>query len=257
VLAGRRGGRDPLDGAFGARHPALTPIADVPMLLRVVRALEQARMVEGIAVSVDESDALDSLDALRERRARGALDYHKSLSSPSRSVRDALGDCVALPALVTTADHALLTPEIVDHFLLSADACEADVAIGLVPEAVVRSAYPSTTRTYLRFRDGGYSGANLFAFRTQEAHRASEFWVSAEQFRKRPWRLASIFGPAALLAFAFRRLTLDQALERASRAIGCRVRAIALPFAEAAIDVDRPSDVALATQIVHARADGG
>jgi GTP:adenosylcobinamide-phosphate guanylyltransferase len=257
VLAGRRGGGDPLDGTFGARHPALTPVADVPMLLRVVRALEQARMVEGLAVSIDETDALDSLAALSDRRARGTLHYHTSLSSPSRSVRDALGDCVTLPALVTTADHALLTPEIVDHFLHSADAHETDVAIGLVPETVVRSAYPSTTRTYLRFRDGGYSGANLFAFRTPQAHRASEFWVSAEQFRKRPWRLASVFGPGALLAFAFRRLTLDEALERASRVIGCRVRAIVLPFAEAAIDVDRPSDVALATQILRSRAEGG
>jgi len=120
---------------------------------------------------------------------------------------------------------------------------------------VLRAAYPSTTRTYLRFRDGGYSGANLFAFRSQQAHRAAEFWVKAESFRKQPWKLARAFGPMTLLLFALRRLRFEAALERASRAIGCRIRAVLLPFAEAAIDVDRPSDLALAEEILSARGE--
>jgi hypothetical protein len=53
-----------------------------------------------------------------------------------------------------------------------------------------------------------------------------------------------------LLLFALRRLRFDATLERASEAIGCRIRAIYLPFAEAAIDVDKPSDLALVTQIL-------
>jgi hypothetical protein len=63
--------------------------------------------------------------------------------------------------------------------------------------------------------------------------------VRAERFRKRPWRLVSTFGPLSLALFALRRLDIDRALERASRAIGARVAAIRLPFAEAAVDVDR------------------
>jgi hypothetical protein len=157
------------------------------------------------------------------------------------------------PVLVTTADHALLTPEIIAHFLERADALGTDLAVGVVEESVLRAAYPETTRTYLRFREGGYSGANLFAFRTPLASRAAEFWVKAEQFRKRPWRLASVFGPVSLLLFVLRRLSFDAALARGSAAIGCRVGAVRLPFAEAAIDVDRPSDLALVSKILTAR----
>ena len=127
--------------------------------------------------------------------------------------------------------------------------------MGVVAESVLRATYPSTTRTYLRFRDGGYSGANLFAFRSPQALRAAEFWVRAEAFRKQPWRLASAFGPMTLLLFASRRLSLEEALERASRAIGCRIRAVPLPFAEAAIDVDRPSDLDLVSEILAARGE--
>ena len=66
-------------------------------------------------------------------------------------------------------------------------------------------------------------------------------------------RLARVFGPDALLLFALRRLRFDAALGRGSAAIGCRVDAVRLPFAEAAIDVDRPSDHALVSRILAAR----
>ena len=49
-----------------------------------------------------------------------------------------------------------------------------------------------------------------------------------------------------LLLFSLRRLSLKAALERASRAIGCEVRAVTLPFAEAAIDVGFTRDLYVA-----------
>ena len=77
---------------------------------------------------------------------------------------------------------------------------------------------------------------------------------------RRPWRLAWAFGPAALILFLLHRLDLDAALERASRAVGARIRAVSLPFPEAAIDVDRVTDLVLAERILAERevpASGG
>ncbi len=78
--------------------------------------------------------------------------------------------------------------------------------------------------------------------------------MRAERHRKRPWRLVSAVGPGALLQFLLRRLDLDAAFAHLSRAAGAVVRPVALPFAEAAIDVDGASDLELATQILGARA---
>jgi hypothetical protein len=58
------------------------------------------------------------------------------------------------------------------------------------------------------------------------------------------------FGWRPLLAYLLGRLTLDAAMRRASRITGTRVAAISLPFAEAAIDVDKPADLALAETIL-------
>ncbi len=247
VLAGSRGPTDPLAQHQGVQHRALLEIEGVPMLLRVVRALRAASRIDRIAVSIDDPAALSAIPDLT---ANGA-EVHRSLSSPSRSVLDVLerrGDADKL--LVTTADHPLLTPEMVDHFAAADDGSQADVLVGVVARSLLRERYPDSTRTWIPLRGDRYTGANLFAFRTLEARRAARFWVRAERFRKRPWRLASVFGTGTLLALALRRLDLDAALEQVSRAMQARVEAVRLPFAEAAIDVDRPSDLALVTRIL-------
>jgi GTP:adenosylcobinamide-phosphate guanylyltransferase len=255
VLAGsREGARDELAAAQGERHRALIPVGGVPMLVRVLRTLLAAPSVGSIVVSSDAPAALAEVPELKARVASGALSLRRSESSPSRSVLAVLD---ALPAgeplLVTTADHALLTPAMVEHFLAACSAEPADVFVALVAASLLRARYPDSKRTYLPLRDDRYSGANLFAFLSPRARRAAEFWVRAEALRKRPWRLAAVFGPRALLAFWRRRFDLDTALARISDVIGAKVRPVRMPFAEAAIDVDHAADLALATRILAAR----
>ena len=250
ILAGSRGASDPLASAEGARHRALLEVGGEPMLLRVVHALRATRGLGRLVVSIEEPGALDALPELAGLRREGILQVHRSLPSPSRSVLDVLD---GLPPegrlLVTTADHALLRPEIVERFLAEAERSGADLALGLVSERLLRASFPESKRTYVPFRDDGYSGANLFFFRTAQARAAAAFWVRAERDRKRPWRLVSRFGAVSLALFLARRLDLAAAMERASRAIGARVAAIPLPFAEAAIDVDKPADLVLAREL--------
>lgn len=223
------------------------------MLLRVLRTLEATPGVGNLRVSIDDPAALGGVPELRGMLESGRLAPHTSLSSPSRSVLDALAGFEERRVLVTTADHALLTPEIAEHFLTRAAALDADVCVGLVAKPVVQARFPTVPRTWVPFRDEHYSGANLYVFRTPRALRAVEFWVKAESFRKQPWRIASTFGPVPLLLFALRRLTLDAALTRISKVIGARVEAVRLPFADAAVDVDRPSDLELAERILAER----
>jgi CTP:molybdopterin cytidylyltransferase MocA len=155
-----------------------------------------------------------------------------------------------LPLLITTADHPLLSAAMVDRFCAEARASGTDLVAGLTDARVIRSAYPEARRTYLRFADAAYSGANMFALLTPEGRRAVAFWRRVEQERKRPWRLVRAFGLGPLLAYLLGRLTLDEAMGRASTVIGARVAAARLPFAEAAIDVDKPADLALVETIL-------
>ena len=247
VLAGQRAGEDPFAASKDVEHRALVPVGGEPMLERVLETLRRHPRIGSIRISIDRPELIAAGDAAILRSA----------DSPSESVLRALESRTlatsARPVLLTTADHALLDADILDAFLAGADASGADLAVGLVREQLLRKTFPTTQRTYLHFRGGGVSGANLFALRTPEARRAIEFWRHVEQHRKQPWRLASAFGLGTLLLFALRLLPLDAAFERASRVIGAQIRPIDLPFARAAIDVDKPADLELVEQILAER----
>jgi GTP:adenosylcobinamide-phosphate guanylyltransferase len=254
VLAGRRGPSDEFADALAAAdasgHHALLDVDGVPMLVRVVRVLQASPSVGRILVSIDDPAVLAGVPELKAALDDGSLCSHTALDSPSRSVSAVLaGDAAGEKVLVVTADHALLTTEMVEH-VAKCDDGDADLLVAVVPAALIRAAYPESRRTYLKLRDDWVSGANLFAFLTPAAARAAEFWVRAERFRKQPWKLVGTFGPVSLLLFLTRRLTLDAAFERISRTIGARVKAVRMPWAESAIDVDRPADLELVNRIL-------
>ena len=256
VLAGRRGPEDRLAHTAGQRHKARIPVAGVPMIVRVLTSLRAVSLVQDIVVSIDDASVLaDCAEA-------GQVRFHASQASPAASVLDYFEAHGARgPVLVTTADHALLTPVMVEHFCTAAQHSEADVIVGVVSAALFRAQYPASRRTFLPLADGRWGGTNLFLLRTPQAARAVRFWVRAGQFRKRPWRLVSTFGLGNLLRFLFRRLDRSTALAQASRVLGAQVGLVEMPFAEAAIDVDTPDDLVtveriLATRASRVRTDG-
>jgi GTP:adenosylcobinamide-phosphate guanylyltransferase len=252
VLAGRRGPDDPLAAAAGAPHRALLDVRGTPMLERVLRTLVATPCIGQIIVSIDEQQLLErfpGIVALRESNDRILVEA--ATTSPSRSVLRVLeGGSPEQPLLVTTADHALLSVEMIESFLGRAEARGGDVAVGLVSSVVLRARFPDAVRTYLRFADDGYSGANLFAFLTPRAREAVLFWTTAESFRKRPWRLVATFGLRALGLFLTRRLDLGAAFVEVSKRLGVRVHPVVMDQAEAAIDVDKLADLELVERIL-------
>ncbi len=244
VLAGQRDG-DPLAELSPQGHKCLLPVAGRPMIERVVAALLAARGIGPITISIDRPEVLEAVPGFPALIERPRLSVLESQASPALSVLHALEQAPASsqPLLVTTADHPLLSPGVVQNFCEGAEARGTDVAAGLVSKAVIEAKIPATRRTYLRFRDGGYSGANLFVFRTTAGRRAAEFWRRVEQERKKPWRIARAFGPSLLIAYLLRLYNLEQAMARVSRRLGCTASAVVLTAAEAAVDVDKPADL--------------
>ncbi|MDF2094648.1 nucleotidyltransferase family protein [Aquibaculum arenosum] len=254
VLAGQRGPDDPVARHSGQRWKALAPVAGRPMVERVLDALLAARSIDKIAVAAPTPDLLSEIEGLRPALESGRIVMLPTGAGPAGSVAAGwkqLG--YPCPTLVTTADHALLTPALIDAFCARSLAQESDIDAALVPASAIRAAFPESRRTFLRFREESYSGANLFALKRPAAADAIAFWQSVEQDRKRPWRIARRVGPGTLLAYLLRRLTLEHAMGRLSRVAGAQARTVILPEAWAAVDVDKPEDLALAERILASR----
>jgi hypothetical protein len=126
--------------------------------------------------------------------------------------------------------------------------------VGVVRRETIQASYPQNRRTYLKFRDGAFSGANLFALRDASVFPALRFWAEAEGDRKKAWKLFRRFGLSLALRAITRTISSSAALGRAGRRLGVVARFVELSTAEAAIDVDKLSDFRLAERILRQRA---
>lgn len=252
LLAGQRPGVDALAAAFGETRKALVSVAGKPMLSRVARTLLACPEIAQVVVLAQETEALLTAPGCEWLASEPRVSTAAAGGGIATSVAAVAGTAAApWPVLVTTADHPLLTPAMVAAFL--AGAAGADVAFAVVERQVVLAAYPGNRRTWLKFRGGAWSGANLFALRGPAAAPALALWAGVERDRKSGWRLIWQLGPGLLAGAALRLLSLDDAVARLGRRLGIVARAVALPFAEAAIDVDKPADRTLAEAILQVR----
>lgn len=251
ILAGSRPGRDALLADTGVATKALLPIAGRPMLLHVVDALRAAPAIGRITIMAQNSAALAADPALRSLADDPRLAFIDSGAGISASLVAVVAAHDA-PLLVTTADNVLLSPAMIAEFVEASRG--SDVAVAMVARANLLARHPQSRRTWLKFRGGWWSGANLFRFGGRQVLPLLDFWGRIEQDRKKGLRIVAAFGPALLLAALFRLITLQQGVQRAARRFGLRdARIIAMSAPEACIDADKPEDVALIETILAAR----
>jgi GTP:adenosylcobinamide-phosphate guanylyltransferase len=245
ILAGQRPGIDPLAAHFGCAWKALVPIAGEAMLTHVVRTLRSTHNVARIIILAQDPSAMAAA-----AEAGGGVDaILPSESSISLSIAAVIGGANApWPVLVTTADHPLLSPAIVAQFLH--DAQGADISVGLVEKQNLLSAFPGNKRTWLKFSDGHWSGANLFALTSSGALPVVNFWAKAEQDRKIAYRLFRHFGPWLMLRALTRTIGLAAGLRKAGARMGASVQMVVMDNPVAAIDVDKVADHALAEALL-------
>jgi CTP:molybdopterin cytidylyltransferase MocA len=249
ILAASRGPDDPMAKAYGVAHKCALPVNGKPMLQRVVDALSETGFRQPFYVSIDNAAAASSALAGTAFRIKTITPK----SSAPASARAAIDTINTFPILITTGDHPLLTAQMLQYFIETAASSGADVLAGLATSDVVASSYPETKRTYFNLGGTRVSGCNLFAIVNARGLKLVEIWQEIERDRKSPWKLVSRFGLWPLLAFAMGRLTPDKAFGFISNKLGIKVAPVFMPFAEAAIDVDKPSDLVMAEKILKAR----
>lgn len=233
---------------LGTDLKALIPVAGEPMLRRPVRALLASQCIGKVIVIGQAPDRLEEAlpeDLRIEVRASGP-----TIATTIRTLCD--DPATQWPLLITTADHALLEPAMIDEICAAAE--DADVAIGVVERRALMRRLPQTRRTWVRLRGGAYTGANLFALRSPAVAPALELWRAVEQDRKKGWRIVSAIGPGTLIGAALRLLSLNAVLARAGRRLGLTLKAVRLDNPLAGVDIDKADDHALVEAILAGRA---
>lgn len=220
-------------------YEALIDIQGKPMVEYVLKAVKASKYTEKIAL-VGPVEAFRSLlttepDVYVESGTTLLENMQKGLQ-PLRKNR---------LTLFMTADIPLISPEAIDDFLEKAMAQEGEVFYPVISKEICERAFPDMQRTYVRLKEGVFTGGNIFILHPDVLVHCHDSLESMFGHRKSPWKLSRILGPAFLLRFALGQLSIQQIESKVFRSFGCRGVAIFSEYVEMAVDVDKVVDLEL------------
>lgn len=255
VLGATRGGpEDPVAKLQGKSHKCLAEIDGVVMIERVLRELLGARYVGRVFVSMEAREFLMTVPACQKWLEEGRLQFVESGGNLHESVSQAAERISGTyPLLISTADNALHTAEMIDHFCGETLASDADVGVAVTSSELVRDQFPDAKLAYHKLRGGAISSCNLYALMNETALNAARAFESGGQFGKKPSRVLKAFGLMTLVLYKLRLLSLDRMAARLSRSLRVSITPVMMPFAEGPIDVDTLEDFALIERALMAR----
>ncbi len=233
---------DPLYPYSNGGSKALIDVAGKPMIQWVLDALGEAKRVKNVIVvglspksGVTCAKPLYFLSNQGRMLANIVAGINKSLEVNPKSEY----------VLVVSSDIPALTGEMTDWLADAALETRDDIYYGVCPREVMEARYPESKRTYTKLKDMEVCGADINIAHVSQATKHLDTWEALIGRRKSPLRQAGVIGLDTLLLLAFKQLTLQQAVERASQRIGIQGRAIIWDRAEPCMDVDKPHQLFL------------
>ncbi|MEQ8237081.1 MAG: hypothetical protein ABRQ23_09900, partial [Syntrophomonadaceae bacterium] len=127
---------------------------------------------------------------------------------------------------------------------------DADVYYPITSRAVNERKFPGVRRTYVKLKEGVFTGGNLFLLRSQVIPACVEIGEKLVARRKNPLAIAQLFGLGLVLSYLLGRLSIKQAEKRFYKVSGVRGKGIISPYAEVGVDVDKPDDLKLAQKFL-------
>ncbi len=236
---------DPLALAVGAERKSLIDIAGKPMISWIVEALAESDRVDSITiVGLDPADDIDfGVDVAYVPNQATHID---NIMAGAK----ALMEKGASFSVVASADIPLLQSQTVNWFV---DACEktgGDFFYSIVEQQVMERQYPGSARSFVPIQDKRYCGGDLFYVDVHTAVGNEDLIRDLLDSRKNVLQQVRIAGFGTLLKFLFRRLSLADAEVVASRMVNCDARVMASPYADLAMDVDKPHQLEMVRQLL-------
>jgi GTP:adenosylcobinamide-phosphate guanylyltransferase len=226
------------------RFKGLLPVSGRPLVEWVVDAFTEATLINEIAVVMPTAEGLgpwaDRVDKLVV--SDGA--FMDNVLAGIASFR------VDRPVLVATGDIPLITAEAVDDFVRASLATDADFTYPLVTRVQMEREFPGSERTYFRLRTGWHTGGNAMLVNPRLMPAARDLGQRLFDQRKNPIGVLRIAGLGFVARFVLGRLEPEDLADKIQQLLGGSGAAVSTDHASLAVDVDKPSDLALVERVL-------
>lgn len=216
-------------------YEALIPLAGKPMVEYVLAALQDSPSISRIIVV--------GPPALKELQIPKLTTVVESTFSLMDNLRLGLEQVSGEKhVLVATADIPLLTAVAVEDFIARSRAREGDLFYSIVDRETSEKAFPGIQRTYVKLRDGTFTGGNLFYFHPRIAEACWSFAEEMVNLRKEPLKMCARLGFLFILRLLLGKLSIADLERRVGKLLAIKARAIISPYPGVGIDIDKPAD---------------
>lgn len=227
-------------------NEALILIGKYPMIYYVYQALRACSMIDKIVIS----GPMESLRPIfsREERLLFVQGGNNAVESFAAAVDVLKREGISEQVLILPTDIPFITTEAIEDFISRCEKLPADFYYPVTSKAVNEAKFPGVHRTYVRLKEGIFTGGNLFLLRSEVVDRSLDLAVQLVERRKNPIAMARLFGLQLVFKYLLRRLSIPAVEQRFYQVTGIRGRALVSDYAEVGVDVDKPSDLRLAQQ---------
>lgn len=212
------------------RGKAFVRIHGKTMVDYVRSAIEQASQIDDVAV-IDEQASMIENVTQGLKMAQNPEDY----------------------MLFATCDIPFLTSEAVDDFL---QRCQpgADLYYPIVEKNVQEQRFPGIKRTYVKLKEGTYTGGNLILLRPSVVIPVLSRVERILELRKSPLALSAELGFSFVVRVWLSKLTgtltIEKLEKRVENLFQIKAKAVISTFPEIANDIDKPDDLEIANKLL-------
>ncbi len=234
---------DPLYAYSKGDAKALIELAGKPMIQWVLDALNGASQVDNIILiglspktSIQVSKPVHYISNQGRMLANiiAGINKARELNAQTQYV------------LIASSDIPAIKAHMVDWLITTALQTRGDLYYGVCPRAVMEKRFPSSKRTYTKFRDIELCGGDMHIAHVRLAgEEYHSIWETLIERRKNPLSQAAAMGLGTAISLFTGRLTLADAVDRVCNRIGIKGRPIIWEYAEPAMDVDKPHQLEL------------
>ena len=157
--------------------------------------------------------------------------------------------------IFVTDDIPMLQSAAVQDFVVAAENLQADVCYSIVPRQAVEAAFPAARRTYVKIREGHFTGGNIFLVDPKVMPTVRRQVEEVFARRKNILGLCRWLGFGFILKYILGTATLASLEARVSTLFGFSGRAVITQHASIGMDVDKIEDWRLAEKFLQGQAE--
>jgi len=233
---------DALYDVTGEGQKVLLEIAGKPILQWVLDAVSQSQTIEQIViVGLSEVNSVKCRQPITNLEAHGSL--LENIESGINKVQEI--DPHAQKMILISGDLPGISGEMIDWMADFAAKSDNEFLYPLIERSLMEYVFPGAKRTYVRLREGEFCGGDLMGISASMVKTKDLQGRKLVESRKNPLKQAWILGLDMCLRLAVGRLSLARDVPIICRRLGITGKAVISPFAEIAMDIDKPQHISV------------